>query len=149
MRVGEVMTTPVLTVDTSTSAAGAWEQMVLHHISHLVVVDAQHRPRGVLSAGDLGGPHGGDQRDRSSVADLMTEKLVVATPATTIREAANLMRGNRVNCLPVFERGRLAGIVTSLDLLALVGRGVERPVPHPDRPTVKHRRWRRGGWVAG
>jgi acetoin utilization protein AcuB len=147
MRVGEVMTAPVQTVAATAPASAAWEQMQLNRIGHLVVVDSQRRARGVVSDADLGGPHGAEQRERVRVGDVMLDKLVVASPATTIREAANLMRGHRVNCLLVFDRGRLVGVVTALDLLELVGRGVERPVAHADRPILKHRGLRPQGTV--
>jgi CBS domain-containing protein len=35
------------------------------------------------------------------------------------------MRGRWIGCLPVINRGRLAGIVTVTDLLELPGRGAE------------------------
>jgi CBS domain-containing protein len=69
----------------------------------------------------------------------MTEKLVAATPEMTVREAANLMRGHAVNCLPVFNgRDRLRGIVTVVDLLELIGRGMERPAK-AERAVLKDR----------
>jgi CBS domain-containing protein len=74
------------------------------------------------------------------VRELMTAKLVTATPETTVREAANLMRGHNVNCLPVFNgRDRLTGIVTAVDLLELIGRGVERPTKTVERVVLKDR----------
>jgi CBS-domain-containing membrane protein len=74
------------------------------------------------------------------VRDLMTAKLVTANPETTVREAANLMRGHDVNCLPVFnDRDRLKGIVTVVDLLELIGRGTERPTKPVDRVVLKDR----------
>jgi CBS-domain-containing membrane protein len=79
-------------------------------------------------------------RARRRVGDLMTEKLVVVRPDTTIREAANLMRGHSVNCLPVFNgQDRLKGIVTVVDLLELIGRGNERPMSAAPRPVLKNR----------
>jgi CBS domain-containing protein len=139
MRVGEVMNTPVHTIGASQDASVAWEQMQLHRIRHLVVIDRESRATGILSASDVGDRHGESVRAGRRVADLMTEKLVVATPETTIREAANLMRGHGVNCLPVFEGGKLAGIVTALDLLELIGRGAARPVATAERRILKDR----------
>jgi CBS domain-containing protein len=69
----------------------------------------------------------------------MTEKAVVATPETTVREAAILMRGHAVNCLPVLDGQKLAGVITALDLLELIGRGAERPVAKTKRPILKDR----------
>jgi CBS domain-containing protein len=139
MRVGEVMTPTVYTVGASEPAAAAWELMRLHRVRHLVVTDKEGRVSGILSASDLGDRHGESLRDGRSVADLMTEKVVAATPATTVREAANLMRGHAVNCLPVFKGEKLQGIVTTLDLLSLIGRGAERPVAKTKRWVLKDR----------
>ncbi len=139
MRVGEVMSGPVHTIDAAESAGAAWEQMRLHRIRHLVVVRRGGHVTGVVSAGDRGGASGALLRTGRRVADLATEKVVVATPATTGREAANLMRGHAVNCLPVFEGEQLKGIVTALDLLELIGRGAERPVASARRRILKDR----------
>jgi CBS domain-containing protein len=69
----------------------------------------------------------------------MSRKVITAAPETTVREAANLMRGHRVNCLPVVSGRRLRGVVTTLDLLELIGRGAERPVAKPQRRIMKDR----------
>ena len=140
MRVKDVMSAPVYTIDGNESAPTAWETMRFRRTRHLVVTGGEGRVVGVVSASDLGGKHGDTVRARRQVSDLMTEKVVVCTPETTIREAANLMRGHSVNCLPVFNgRDRLKGIVTVVDLLELLGRGTERPMEAAPRPVLKNR----------
>jgi CBS domain-containing protein len=69
----------------------------------------------------------------------MTRRVVTVPPATTLRKAANLMRGRSIGCLVVADRDRIVGIVTVADLLDLIGRGVERPVASARRWTLKHR----------
>ena len=44
-------------------------------------------------------------------------------PEATVRQAANRLRGRGVGCLAVMDDGRLRGIVTTQDLLELIGRG--------------------------
>jgi CBS domain-containing protein len=139
MRLSEVMSTPVRVVGLDETASAAWEAMTLHRTHHLVVTGSDGKVAGVVSASDLGGKHGEVLRHGRLVSDLMTQKVVAATPDTTIREAANLMRGHSVNCLPVFKGRALAGIVTALDLLELIGRGAERPVAKAVRPVLKNR----------
>jgi acetoin utilization protein AcuB len=139
MRVSEVMSTPVWTIGAERSAADAWEAMQLHRTRHLVVTAGDGHAVGVVSASDLGGKYGHTLRNLRQVAELMTEKIVAATPATTVREAANLMRGHRVGCLPVFVGPHLKGMVTALDLLDLIGRGAERPVARSERRVMKDR----------
>jgi CBS domain-containing protein len=45
----------------------------------------------------------------------------------TIRQAANLLRGRMIGCLPVLEGGKLIGILTATDMLEQIGRGSDRP----------------------
>lgn len=139
MRVIDIMTAPALVVGASATASAAWEAMRLHRARHLVVTDTEGRVVGVVSTGDLGGRRGEPFRSGRLVSDLMTEKVVSAAPDTTVREAANLMRGHAVNCLPVFKGHKLAGIVTAVDLLELIGRGAERPVARTERRILKDR----------
>ena len=140
MRVVDVMSSPVHTVSSTHSATAAWELMRLHRTRHLVVEDAEHHVIGVISASDLGGRAGGPVRATARVGDLMTEKVVVARPETTVREAANMMRGHSINCLPVFDgRDKLKGIITVVDLLELLGRGAERPTPVGTRAVLRSR----------
>ena len=138
MRIAEVMSAPARTVGFQEPASAAWETMRLHRVRHLVVM-GDGGLVGVLSARDLGGTHGDTVRNGRLVADLMTGKVVVAAPDTTVREAANLMRGHAIDCLPVLEGARLKGIVTALDLLELIGRGAERPVATTRRRVLKDR----------
>ncbi len=140
MRVNDIMSAPVYTIDANEPATTAWDTMRFRRTRHLVVTGSEGRVIGVISASDLGGKHGDAVRVCRRVGDLMTEKLVVCTPDTTIREAANLMRGHAVNCLPVFNsRDRLKGIVTVVDLLELIGRGTQRPMEAAPRPVLKDR----------
>jgi CBS domain-containing protein len=140
MRVSDIMNAPVYTIGAEETATAAWETMRFRRTRHLVVNDAEGRVIGVVSASDLGGKNGDSLRARWRVRELMTEKLVTATPDMTVREAANLMRGHDVNCLPVFNgRDRLKGIVTAVDLLELIGRGTERPTKTVERVILKDR----------
>ena len=79
----------------------------------------------------------------------MTAPVVTVTPTTTVRRAANLMRGRSIGCLVVTDRGRIAGIVTVADLLELLGRGADRSVQTPKRWTLRHRVPHRKGVAAG
>jgi acetoin utilization protein AcuB len=139
MRLKDIMESPVSTIRADEPAQQAWERMHLHRIRHLVVTEGRQIV-GVISARDLGGRASDRARDGRSVADLMTRTgVVVATPRTTVRQAANLMRGRSIGCLPVVEGDHLSGIVTVTDLLELIGKGAERPVSKPQRWTMAGR----------
>jgi CBS domain-containing protein len=117
-----------------------------HEVPGVPVVDADGRCVGIVSEadlvlpddqGDLHIPHyinlfGGtvfleplgrfEQRLRkafaSTAADMMTRDPDSVAPDTTVKEAARLIHESGHNRLPVVdEDGRLAGVVTRLDVL--------------------------------
>jgi CBS domain-containing protein len=51
---------------------------------------------------------------------------ITVTPDTPTLEALKVMRRMKVGCLPVVENGRLAGIVTAYDFLALSAEIIEK-----------------------
>jgi acetoin utilization protein AcuB len=67
----------------------------------------------------------------------MAADPVSASPATTLRQAANLMRGRTGGCLLVVEDGRVVGIVTTTDLLDQLGRGATRPTVRTEQPPLR------------
>jgi acetoin utilization protein AcuB len=138
MRVQEVMTQGVETVAPTTAAVDAWELMKRKGFHHLVVT-AGPRVVGVLSDRDGGGRLGAAVRANRTVSELMTDRVVTVDPTTTVRRAANLMRGRSIGCLVVTNRGRVVGIVTVADLLELLGRGLERPTPTATRSALRYR----------
>ena len=131
MRVQDVMTRRVETIDDQASAELAYDSMKVKGIRHLVVKHGSELV-GVLSQRDLGVAEQGDFREKHIVSDLMNSHVVTVGPDMPVRQAANLMRGRSIGCLPVVEEGerkKLVGIVTVSDLLELLGRGVDRPAP--------------------
>lgn len=53
-----------------------------------------------------------------TVGDVMTRKVITASPETTFQEAVRLLEENRISGLPVVDRdGKLVGIVSEADLL--------------------------------
>lgn len=139
MRVQDVMTEDVQTMAPDDPAEDAWELMRRHGFHHVVVTTESGAVVGILSDRDAGGTRGHSLRRGRTVEELMTRHVVTVDPSTTVRKAANLMRGRSIGCVVVTNRGRVAGIVTVADLLELVGRGSTRPVTGTKRWTLKHR----------
>lgn len=142
MRLEEVMNVDVRTADPNESAEAAWTRMRLGRFHHLVVME-DSRVVGIISDRDLGGPKGASRRKLHTVGDLMTLNLVTARPTTTLRQAANLLRGRSIGCLPVLKGTKLVGIVTVTDILNLLGSGALRPVTEGTRwkRVPRQRRW--------
>lgn len=142
MRLADIMQPTVHTVPPDQPAEEAWNLMRLHGIHHLVVMRGSDVV-GILSDRDVGSTRGQVLRRGRTVGELMTMEVKNAKPSTTVREAANLMRGRSIGCLPVMEGSKLVGIVTVSDLLELLGRGLERPIATGPRWTMKGRGPRR------
>jgi len=136
MRLQNIMRTDVVTIDAAESADAAWSKMRKHRIRHLVVTD-NGRLVGVVSERDLGGPHGAAIRKNQTVQALTTSHLVSAKPTTTLRQAANMMRGRLIGSLPVLDGDRLVGIVTATDVLDELGRGSIRPAVRGERGPLR------------
>jgi hypothetical protein len=105
-------------------------------IRHLVVLEGT-RLVGVVSERDLGGTTRAASGRVLAVRDVMTPDPVSASPATTLRQAANLMRGRTIGSLVVVDNDRVAGIVTTTDLLDQLGRGATRPTVRTERPPLR------------
>ena len=55
--------------------------------------------------------------DRTEAGKAMHDPLVTVGPSTTLREAARLLRENQLGGLAVVEEGKLAGVITTADML--------------------------------
>ena len=137
MRVQEIMSTPVVTVEPDEPASSAWSRMQKNHFRHLVVTEGS-RLLGVISERDLGGREGATVRRNRTVRDLMTPGATTVPPTITLRQAANLMRGQLIGCLPVMDGKEIVGIVTATDVLHELKRGTfGRLTPELGRDRVR------------
>jgi len=55
--------------------------------------------------------------DQTEACQAMSEALITVTPSTDIRAAARLLRERKIGGLPVLEDGKLAGVITTADVL--------------------------------
>jgi CBS domain-containing protein len=137
MRVRDLMHTKVETVDQDLGADAAYNLMRLNRIHHLIVT-AGPEIVGVLSERDLGGKDRLAMRQTHKVLSFMTPYAVKAKPGMTVRQAATLMRGWNIGCLPVVDRGGLVGILTVSDLLDFIAKGREKgPAGTARKPAPK------------
>jgi len=144
MKVRDIMHTRVETVDQEERAEAAYNVMRVKRIHHLIVT-AGPEIVGVLSERDLGGKDREAMRQTHKALNFMTPYAVKARPEMTVRQAANLMRGWSIGCLPVVDRGRLVGILTVSDLLDLVAKGGDTVPARPARtPAPRKTRKTRG-----
>ena len=91
-------------------------------IRHVPVEDHDHRLIGLISYRSLlrlmaGGSMNESERRRICVADIMRKTPITIGPDAPTLDAINVMRQNRVSCLPVVKDDRLVGIITERDLV--------------------------------
>ncbi|MDD5558173.1 CBS domain-containing protein [Candidatus Methylomirabilis sp.] len=134
-QLSEIMNRTLITVDTRTSLRRAQRMLDQHHIRHLFVMDGK-RLVGIVTDRDLRkaapsskSPLTTSEReefmDELKVVEVMSRKLITASPTTTAREAAKVMVREKIGCLPVVDGNTLVGIVTETDLLEILVRGEE------------------------
>lgn len=119
LAVRDVMSTKLVTVGPGESARHAYDLMRDHRFRHLPVV-VEGRLVGILSDRDLRPVLLSPGLAGSRVGELMTAHPVTIAPDAPVEEAASLLVARKIGCLPVLEEGRLVGIVTGTDLLAVL-----------------------------
>ena len=133
MRIQDVMSKPVVTVAPETDIATARERLRTDGIDHLVVVDRK-RVVGVIAGRDIL-----RISDDRPVAEVMSRDVVTIEPEATLRRAAGIMRGRAVGSLLVVAGSRLAGIVTTSDLLTALAKGDTHTSASPERVILRKR----------
>ena len=56
----------------------------------------------------------------------MIQDPITIEPSSTILNAMQIMRKNKIGCLPVVKEGELIGIITEMEFLHISGRLIER-----------------------
>ena len=120
--VRSIMTQKVFSVHTYAKISDAIELMTKRNVGGLPVVDEGNRVWAIITERDIvtifSGRIGG-----AKVADLMSKKVVTATPKTSIFEAEKRMVEHGFRRLPIVLEGKLVGIVTVMDILRFFGSG--------------------------
>ncbi len=128
-RVEQYMSTRLVTVDEDEQAEMVAWLMNRKAIRHVLVEDAEHRLKGVVSYRSLLRFLAGEEAQKpaeSPIGHLINRDLVTVTPETTTVEAIRLIQEHEVACLPVLSGGKLVGIVSDRDFLPMAFRLIEK-----------------------
>ena len=129
LRVEEFMTTDLFTVQKEDLIELVAEMLDWKKIQYAPIEDTKGNLVGLVTArlilrhfvrGKMNG------KASSTVKDIMIEKPITVKSETTILEAMNIMRENKIGCLPVVKGKELIGIITEMDFLRISGRLIER-----------------------
>ncbi len=134
-QLSEIMHRDLVTVDRRASLRRARRILDQHRIRHLLVVDGKRlvgivtdrdiRTAAPSSKSPLTTAEREEFMDELKVVEVMSRKLITASPDTSVREAARVMVSEKIGCLPVVIGNQLVGIVTESDLLEMLVRGEE------------------------
>jgi len=133
LRVRDVMTAEATTLQRNDKLTLADDIMRLGRIRHLPVLDENGQLAGILTQRDLfrgalakalgyGERAQRQLMDTLVVKEVMTSDVITTTPDTPLTEAAQVLIERKIGCLPVVEAGRLVGIITEADFVALAAR---------------------------
>ncbi len=130
LRVDEFMETDLFTVQKDDLIELITEMMDWRKIRYLPVEDSKGRLSGLITTRKL--LRHFTQKNRLNgtnatvVKDIMVQDPITIGPNATIMEAMNIMRDNKIGCLPVVQKEELIGIITEMDFLRITGRLMER-----------------------
>ena len=129
MRLGEIMTKRVVTVELDDSLATVKQIFDSMRFHHLLVIGSDKKLCGVISDRDLLraiSPYLGtvseNARDSATLKkrahQIMTRAPVTLGPDASVADAIQLFLSHRVSCIPVVDEGsRAVGIVSWRDIL--------------------------------
>ena len=118
MKVSDLMTGTIRTLNENDGAEDAYRLMEEMFIRHIPIVDAEGALVGLVTQRDLlAWEH--RKRDDAPLREIMRTAVETVAPDQTLRSVAETMIFNKYGCMPVVEDGRLAGIITETDFLKL------------------------------
>lgn len=135
MKVRELMSRSVMTIDATDSCLEAVARMHRSGVRYLPVVDTMGELIGIVTDRDLR-HHLFARHVLEEVGTIAVDELLKAVPVSEVMsspvlsaeadddviEAAHVMREDKVGSLPVVDAGRVIGIVTELDVLRQICR---------------------------
>jgi acetoin utilization protein AcuB len=127
MRIEEIMTKDVITVNPETKLLDAQKMMMANNIRRLPVVD-HGKLVGIITEHDLNestpsrmNPMGAQQLhymlSKMKVKDVMKKNPITVSPYTPFEDALRIGQEKKIGSFPVVEDGKLVGITTESDIV--------------------------------
>lgn len=121
VKVKEAMTRKVETVTPEMPVIEAAKKMADEKIGSVVVVDDKGMPIGIVTERDVLYNVVAKNRIASEikVKEIMSSPIRYVSPETNIIEASKIMAKYNIRRLPVIKEGKLVGIITNKDIIAI------------------------------
>ncbi len=121
----DLRTSPVHTLTSDKTLHDAWDVMTQKGFHHIPITSVHDILVGMISDRDLLShvPHLIIDASRAhgvhrKLGEVMSTRVISATPATDIREIANIMLNEQIHTVPILDNNRrLVGILSSRDLV--------------------------------
>jgi CBS domain-containing protein len=116
--VRDIMSRNVKTVRPDDTALDAVRKMNKFRIGSVIVVNSG-RPIGIITERNILQAIVEPRHDPATVKakDIMTRPLITVDPNDAVDEAAKIMATKNIKTLPVVERNKILGILTSSDIV--------------------------------
>jgi len=128
LTVAEIMTREPYTLGPDDTLATARQLLAEHHIRHIPIVSADGgllglvSQRDVLAAGDtsvLNREGGGSRENYVALSSIMSSPVQSVDESASLRGTALHLQKHKVCCMPVLRKGKLVGIITDSDFVAI------------------------------
>jgi CBS domain-containing protein len=128
LTVAEIMTREPYTLGPDDTLATARQLLAEHHIRHIPIVSADGgllglvSQRDVLAAGDtsvLNREGGGSRENYVALSSIMSSPVQSVDESASLRGTALHLQKHKVGCMPVLRKGKLVGIITDSDFVAI------------------------------
>ena len=145
---GELMSSPIDTIEADSPLDRAAHTLIEKDINRLLVTQ-KGSPVGIISISDFVASIAGEEKpQRQTVADVMSDAILVCRDKTPLTSAARTMtQAGWRSVLVVDAKGKPEGVVSGKDLLPYVENGVDekltvRDIMHPPLTIDIHARLR-------
>ncbi len=126
----DIMSAPVQSLPPEATLRTAWTLMKMKGFRHIPIVNSEGILTGIISdrdltkfAGNLEQSPGASSQRHQFVQEVMTTKVVTATPTTEMTEIARVMLIEHISSLPIIDgANRPVGILTVSDILRAIMR---------------------------
>ena len=122
---GDLMSQPIISVEANVRLSEAAKLLVEKEINRLMVIE-NGKPVGIISSSDfVAGIAREEKAQRDTVADVMSDAILVCRDKTPVTSAARTMtQAGWRSVLVVDARGKPLGVVSELDLVPLIRNGI-------------------------
>jgi len=114
--VKHVMSSDIFSVDENDSLDLVIYIMKWKNFNHMPVINEEKKLVGLLSSKDIDKYISNSHNGQHNISDIMQKDIVTISQYSSAKDAKKLMKMHNINSLPVVEKNRLIGIITSKDI---------------------------------